>query len=180
MNITEALNVALPEIPARTVAQRYPRLDPGVTFKEHIEEGQRMMRVYVPSEQSMYKFPLANWALIQLFDGKRSYEEIAAFYLEQTGVEYPVEEIREYASELEAGNFWYRTPQEKNILQLQKGGEERQKRVKAKSRYGDISLILFPAFNPDKFLIWLYARTRYFTPSGLRRSRCWLLLSWRG
>lgn len=162
MNITEALNVALPEIPARTVAQRYPRLDPGVTFKEHIEEGQRLIRVYVPSEQSMYKFPLANWALIQLFDGKRSYEEVAALYLEQTGVEYPVEEIREYASELEAGNFWYRTPQEKNILQLQKGGEERQKRVKAKSRYGDISLILFPAFNPDKFLTWLYARTRYF------------------
>jgi putative peptide zinc metalloprotease protein len=162
MNITEALNVALPEIPARTVVQRYPRLDPGATFKEHVDDGERVMRVYLPSEQSMYRFPLANWALIQLFDGKRSYEEIAAVHLEQSGVEYSAEEIREYASELEAGKFWYRTPQEKNILQLQKGSEERQKRVKVKSRYGDISLIVFPAFNPDKFLTWLYARTRYF------------------
>ena len=162
MNITEALNVALPEIPARTVAQRYPRLDPAATFKEHIDDGQRVMRVYLPSEQSMYRFPLANWALIQLFDGKRSYEEIAAINLEQNGVEYSADEVREYASELEAENFWYRTAQEKNILQMQKGSEERQKRVKAKSRYGDISLILFPAFNPDNFLTWLYARTPYF------------------
>ena len=84
MNITEALNVALPEIPARTVVQRYPRMDPNCTFREHIDDGERVMRVYVPSEQSMYKFPLRNWALIQLFDGTRSYEEIAALNLEKS------------------------------------------------------------------------------------------------
>ena len=162
MNITEALNVALPEIPARTVAQRYPRLDPAATFKEHIEDGHKVVRVYLPSEQTMFRFPLANWPLIQLFDGKRSYEEIAEIHSAQSGVEFSAEEVREYASELEGENFWYRTPQEKNILQLQKGSEERQKKLKAKSRYGDISLILFPAFNPDKFLTWLYARTAYF------------------
>jgi putative peptide zinc metalloprotease protein len=165
MNITEALNVALPEIPARTLVQRYPRLDPEATFKEHFEDGQPLVRVYLPSDQAMFRFPLANWPLIQLFDGKRSYEEIAALHLEQSGVEYSAEEVRDYASELEGEGFWYRTPQEKNILQMQKGHEERQKRVKAKSRYGDISLILFPAFNPDNFLTWLYARTRWvYTP----------------
>jgi len=162
MNITEALNVALPEIPARTVAQRYPRIDPAATFKEHIEDGHKVVRVYLPSEQTMFRFPLANWPLIQLFDGKRSYEEIAEIHSAQSGVEFSAEEVREYASELEGEHFWYRTPQEKNILQLQKGSEERQKKLKAKSRYGDISLILFPAFNPDKFLTWLYARTAYF------------------
>jgi putative peptide zinc metalloprotease protein len=162
MNITEALNVALPEIPARTIAERFPRVDPAATFKEHFEDGERVMRVYLPSEQTMYKFPFANWALIQLFDGQRSYQEIAQLHLENTGIEYSAEEVREYASELEAGKFWYRTAQEKNILQLQKGTEDRQKRVKAKGRYGDISLILFPAFNPDPFLTWFYGRTRYF------------------
>ena len=50
----------------------------------------------------MYRFTMANWDLIQLFDGKRSYEEIAAINLEQTGVEYSADQIREYASELEA------------------------------------------------------------------------------
>jgi putative peptide zinc metalloprotease protein len=162
MNITEALNVALPEIPARTVAQRYPRVDPAATFKEHTEDGHKVVRVYLPSEQIMFRFPLANWPLIQLFDGKRSYEEIAEIHSSQSGVEYSAEEVREYASELEGENFWYRTPQEKNILQMQKSSEERQKKVKGKSRYADLSLILFPGFNPDNFLNWFYARTKYF------------------
>ena len=162
MNITEALNVALPELPARTIAERYPRVDPGATFAEHIEDGQKVVRVYLPSDESMFRFPLASWSLIQLFDGKRSYEEIAAIHSTQTGMEYSTEEIRDYAAALEGQGFWYRTAQEKNIIQLQMGSEERQKRLKAKSRYGDISLILFPAFNPDKFLTSFYARTAYF------------------
>ena len=64
--------------------------------------------------------------------------------------------------ELEGKNFWYARRRKKTFCQLQKGKEERQKKLKAKSRYGDISLILFPAFNPDKFLTWLYARTSLF------------------
>jgi putative peptide zinc metalloprotease protein len=162
MNITEALNVALPEIPARTVAQRFPRVDPAATSREHVEEGERVVRVYLPSEQTMFRFPLTTWPLIQLFDGKRSYEEIAEIHSAQTGVEYSATEVRELASDLEGMNFWYRTAQEKNIIELQMGSEERQKRLKAKSRYGDISLIVFPAVNPDRFLTWLYARTSYF------------------
>jgi putative peptide zinc metalloprotease protein len=123
MNITEALNVALPEIPARTVAQRYPRIDPGATFQEHLEDGQKVVRVYLPSEKIMFRFPIANWPLIQLFDGKRSYEEIAAIHSAQSGAEYSAEEVHQYADELESENFWYRTPQEKNILELKKGSE---------------------------------------------------------
>ena len=49
MNLTRALDVALPEIPARTIAEHYPRLDPGATFREHIEDGKPIVRVYVPS-----------------------------------------------------------------------------------------------------------------------------------
>lgn len=162
MNITEALNVALPEIPARTLAERFPRVDPQATFKEHLEDGERIVRVYLPSQQLMFRFPVAMWALIQLFDGKRSYEEIADIQSAQSGVEYSAEEVRDLASEIESIGFWYRTTQEKNILELQMGSEERQKRLKAKSKYGDISLITFPAFNPDRFLTWLYAHTSYF------------------
>jgi len=165
MNITEALNVALPEIPAHSLAQRYPRVDPDATFKEHVEDGETVVRVYTPSSQLMYKFPLRNWKLIQLFDGKRTYAEIAELYSRQMGVEYSEEEVRSYAADLEAGEFWYKTPQEKNILLMQQGGEERQKRLKAKSRYGDLSLILFPAFNPDRFLTWFYRYTSFvYTP----------------
>jgi putative peptide zinc metalloprotease protein len=165
MNITEALNAALPEIPARSLVERYPRMDPGFTFKEHFEDGERVIRVYVPSAEAMYKFPVQNWALVQLFDGKRSYQEIATLYSRLAGTEYSPGAIREFADDLESVDFWYKTPQEKNILQMQKSGEERQKQLKAKSQQGDLSLYAFPAVNPDKFLTWLVKYTSFiYTP----------------
>ena len=162
MNITRALNAALPEIPARAVAQRQPRLDPGFTCKEHLEDGEPVIRVYIPSACAMYKFPPQNWALIQLFDGMRTCEEVAEIYSSQTGIAYTPEAIREFADELEAAQFWYKTAQEKNIALMQKSAEERRKLWTAKRKYGDLSEILFPAVNPDKFLTWLNRYTGFF------------------
>jgi putative peptide zinc metalloprotease protein len=162
MNITEALNAALPEIPARMIAQHYPRIAPDVVAQEHVEDGLPVVRVYVPSVESMFKFPRQNWALIQLFDGRRSYEEIAKLFSSKTGTQYSMEEVRDFAAELDAMEFWYKTPQEKNIVLMQKSAEERRKLLKRKSAYGDMSLILFPAVNPDQFLNWLYRYTYFF------------------
>ena len=162
MNITEALNAALPDIPARMIAQHYPRIAPDIVAQEHVEDGQPVVRVYVPSVESMFKFPPQNWALMQLFDGRRSYQEIAELFSRQTGTEYSMEEVRDFAAELDAMEFWYKTPQEKNIVLMQKSAEERRKLLKSKSAYGDMSLILFPAVNPDKFLNWLYRYTYFF------------------
>jgi putative peptide zinc metalloprotease protein len=48
---------------------------------------------------------------------------------------------------------------------MQKRKEERRKLLKTKSRYGDLSEILFPAVNPDKFLAWLHEYTSFiYTP----------------
>jgi putative peptide zinc metalloprotease protein len=162
MNITEALNAALPDIPARMIAQHYPRIAPDIVAQEHVEDGQPVVRVYVPSVESMFKFPPQNWALMQLFDGRRSYQEIAELFSRQTGTEYSMEEVRDFAAELDAMEFWYKTPQEKNIVLMQKSAEERSKLLKGKSAYGDLSLIFFPAVNPDKFLNWLYRYTFFF------------------
>ena len=162
MNITEALNAALPDIPARMIAERYPRVAPDVVFREHVEDGKPVFRVYVPSAEAMYKFPPQNWALIQLFDGKRSYGEIAELYSRQTRDEYSAEQVRDFAAELESMDFWYKTPQEKNVVLMQKTAEERRKLLQKKSKFGDLSLILFPAVNPDKFLTWLYRYTGFF------------------
>ena len=161
MNLNQALNVALPEIPARQMAQRYPRLDPEHTFKKHLEDNQVMVRLYMPSTGLMYSFPEQNWNLIRLFDGKRSYQEIADVYSMQNGTLYGADAVREFAGELESADFWFKTAQEKNILLMQQSSEDRQKKLKVKSRYADLSMILFPAFNPDKFLTKLYGWTAW-------------------
>ncbi len=165
MNLTRALDVALPEIPARTIAERYPRLDPGTTFREHIEDGKPVVRVYVPSSNCMFKFPPLNWKLAQCFDGQRSFEEIAALYSQQNGVEYDPRDVREFAADLDAIEFWYKTPQEKNILLMQQASEDRRKKLQQRSRWADLSMVMFPAFNPDKFLTRFYNHTKFvYTP----------------
>jgi len=65
------------------------------------------------------------------------------------------------ADDLESNEFWYKTPQEKNILLLQQSKEERQKKLKVKSKWADLSNVTFPAFNPDRFLTWFYGHTKF-------------------
>ncbi|MGC2417967.1 MAG: efflux RND transporter periplasmic adaptor subunit [Candidatus Acidiferrales bacterium] len=162
MNLTRVLDVALPELPARIISERAPRIPPNVAFKEHIEDGKPVVRALVPGEDAMFRFPRANWELAQLFDGNRSHEEIARLYSAQTGVEYSADEVREFAESLEADGFWYKTVQEKNILLMQKDAQKRRKGLRAqKSKWGDLSQITFPAVNPDKFLTWLHKYTSF-------------------
>jgi putative peptide zinc metalloprotease protein len=162
MNLTRVLNVALPEIPARTLSDRPPRIPPDAVFKEHIEDGKPIVRVLLRSIQQMFTFTSPNWALAQLFDGRRSFEEIAEEYSREFGAQYSVDDVREFAAALEAMNFWYKTAQEKNIQLMQKSAEDRRKLLKSrKSRFGDLSEITFPAFNPDKFVTRLYRYTSF-------------------
>ena len=44
MNILEALEVALPELPGRTGKPRYPQLDSRVIAREHVERSIRRWR----------------------------------------------------------------------------------------------------------------------------------------
>lgn len=161
MNLTRALDVALPDIPAREILERVPRIDPGVTFREHMEDGERIVRVYFPSTGLMYRLTWAQWSLARLFDGSRSYATIAEIYSQQMGVTYDQQMVFEFASDLEAAGFWYKTAQEKNVMLLLQSKEERRKNLKAKNRSGDLSMITFPAFNPDGFLDWLYPKTSF-------------------
>jgi hypothetical protein len=57
MNLTRVLDVALPDLPARTISERPPQIPPDVVFKEHIEEGKPIVRALVPNQDAMYRFP---------------------------------------------------------------------------------------------------------------------------
>jgi putative peptide zinc metalloprotease protein len=167
VNLTRVLNVALPEIPARVLGDKPPRFPPDVIWKEHVEEGQRVVRVVVRGVDAMYRFPPANWELAQFFDGTRSYKEIAADFSAKTNSLLSEDDAREFAQTTEEIGFWHRTVQEKNILLMQKDAHRRRKTLKAtKSRWGDLAEITFPAFNPDNYLTWLYERT------------CWIYTWW--
>jgi len=157
MNLSRALNVALPDLPARVIAQRCPRLHPDVAHKEHIVDGRPVVRIYVPGVDAMFNLSPQTWNIVRFFDGQRSFEKVAEAYTQETGLPISLEELRELANDLESIEFWYKTPQEKNIAFLQQSADERRQalREKQKNKWSDLGFVTFPAFNPDNFLVWL-------------------------
>lgn len=161
MNLTQALNVALPEIPARVIAQSCPRLHPQAVFKEHIVDGRPTVRVFVPGVEAMFNLAPETWELVRFFDGQRSFEEVAEAYTRETGKPIALEDVHGVADDLEAIEFWHKTTREKNIALMQKSVDERRNALKRKSKWRDLGFVTFPAFNPDNFLSWLERRIRF-------------------
>ena len=129
MNILEALEVALPDLPATTGPRRYPKLDSRVISKEHSEQGAPVVLAKMPGSDVYLRLTLEQWQLLQLFDGERSYGQIADLIHRQANIAFTEEDVREFASGLEdQGDLFYKTPLEKNITLRQKMSSERKKR----------------------------------------------------
>lgn len=161
MNLTRALDVALPEIPARMMAQSCPRLHPDVVFKEHLVDGRPTVRIFVPGVDAMFNLAPETWELVRFFNGQRSFEQVAEAYTQETNKSISLDDVRELADDLESIEFWYKTPREKNIALMQLSADERRTVVRQKKKWGDLGYVKFPAFNPDNFLVWLESRIRF-------------------
>lgn len=157
MNLAEALDVALPELPARRASRSFPRVHPKLIAREHLEEGVPVVMAHIPGASDLFRFSLEQWGLVQLFDGQRSYEEVSQEYLAEHGVEFPPQDIQEFADNLRS--FWYQTPQEKYQEGIQ--SEHRRTHVRKKSRFSDLARIHFSAWDPDAYLNWLYPRAKF-------------------
>lgn len=144
MNILEALDAALPEIPAKSARRGNLKLDPRVISKAHVEQGAPTVLAKMPGADSFVRLTPEQWMLLELFDGERSYAEIAALSLNRTGVAYAEEDVREFASFLLAEtDLFYRSPLEKNVTLKQKLGANRRKRF-GLSDLTDITLHRWP------------------------------------
>jgi putative peptide zinc metalloprotease protein len=129
MNILEALEVALPELPAKVVQRTYPKLDSRVIAREHQEQGMPVILAKMPGSDSFVRLTPDQWKLLQLFDGERSYEQIAVDLAETMAVPFSSDDVKEFSSFLqEQTDLFYRTPLEKNVTLRAKMGEERHKR----------------------------------------------------
>jgi putative peptide zinc metalloprotease protein len=166
MNILEAFDQGLPEISA-TSRKGYPKLDPSVIFREHMHHGEPLTFVKVPGGDNYVRLTRPQWALLQLFDGVRSYQEVADLMPERAGIAFTEEEAREFAALIEdKTELFYKTPLEKNITLKQKLGAHRHKRRIAFKDVSDIRLHRWP--NADAYITrlhpyvsWIY--TRWFT-----------------
>jgi putative peptide zinc metalloprotease protein len=155
MNLSEALDAALPEIPrSRFARNASPRLDPDLIVREDVLDGETVFGVLQRGRASYFRLQPSQWKLAQLFDGVRSFDEISALYAIETGVFVAPEDVRFFAENMEENDFWYRTPQEKNLALSEKLMAQRGRRANRKSKI-NFAHITFSAWDPDRYLTWL-------------------------
>ncbi len=152
MNLSEALDAALPDIPRNRLSRKNPpRIDPDLIIREDVVDGEPIVAVYQRSTASLLRLKPTQWQLARLFDGVRTYEEIAAAFEAETGIPLSAEEVRTFAENMDEGGFWYKNPQEKNIAMNEKLAAQRSRRVHSGSSF-NVAHISFSAWDPDQYL----------------------------
>jgi putative peptide zinc metalloprotease protein len=165
MNLSEVLNVALPELPARRIGKSYPRLHPKLIAREQIEDGVPTMIAMVSGGTYILRFTPEQWKLVQLFNGERSYREVTELFREETGIAFAEEDVREFADSLDEGGIWYWTSFDLRTTAGQKLADERRRRARKKI---DVSMMTFSTWDPDTYLDKLHEHlsfvyTKWFT-----------------
>src|SRR5947209_4235017 len=160
MNLAQTLNVVMPELPARRLPKSFPKIHPKLLVREHTDAGKTEVVACVPRSGTYYRFPPEQWILVQLFDGNRSYEEVADAYAEQTGARIPVDVLRTFAQGLDDGGFWYKSPRELSASLLARNAVQRKKYMR-KKKTRDLAEIELLSWDPDRFLTKLHRWTSF-------------------
>lgn len=158
MNLTEVLNVALPELPARRIGKSFRRLHPKLIAREQMEGGVPTVVAMVSGGVYILRFTPEQWKLLQLFNGERSYGEVVELFQQQTGIAFTEEELRQFTDSLEEGGLWYKSSWELGTTATQKLVDERGRRA---GRKIDLSTMTFSTWDPDNYLTRLHARIRF-------------------
>ena len=152
MNLSEALDAALPEIPkARLSRSRPPRLDPDLVVRADTLDGEPFFGILQRGKNNYFRFQPSQWQLAQLFDGVRSYDEIATCFNEESGGEFTAKDVELFATNMDEVDFWYKTPQEKNLAYSARLKAQRGRRANRKSKL-NFAHISFSAWDPDRYL----------------------------
>lgn len=155
MNLSEALDAALPEIPKTRLARtRPPRVDPDLIVRDDVLDGEPIIGIMQRGKGNFFRFQPDQWRLAQLFDGVRSFEEISTLFNHEQGIALTTQEVKDFAANLDEAEFWYKTPQEKNIAMSERLKAQRGRRANRTAKI-NLAHISFSAWDPDTYLTWL-------------------------
>jgi len=165
MNLTQALNVTLPEPPAAKLRESYPCCSPKMIARDHFEREGHMVHVLIPDGPAhFFRFSKQQYELIRLFDGKRSYAEIARTFTREQKVAVNAEFVQTFAENMEKKDFWYRNAQEESIALFNQLAGDRHKTLQkkhGKSSGADLAIIELLYFDPDKYLTWIHNKLKF-------------------
>lgn len=169
MNITEALDAGLHCLPERAPLQSFPRLHPDLIVRQHNENGAPVVVAHIPGTTELFRFLPDHWALLQLFDGRRSYAEVCNEFRRQSGNAVSESDLRTFVQMLQDNGFWYQTGRDAYLSYAHRGSERINRKTR---RFADFARIDLAAWDPDMFLTrfhryveWLYSK--WFTALSL-------------
>jgi GAF domain-containing protein len=116
-------------------------LQPMMERKRRFMATDKRRRTAILALAHYYRFTKLQYELVQLFDGNRNYDEVAALFIRQTGVFVSAQEVREFADSMEKIEFWYKTPYEESVILCHELAEQRHKAIKHKRFWADVTTI---------------------------------------
>ncbi len=162
MNLSQIMASALPELPPHYVTDRAPRVHPQLIVREDVEREGEFVRAILPGgARTYFRMSQQQYAVATLFDGNRSYEDVAALCGTRLGLQVSAEEIRQFADILARDDFWYRTPQEESAFLAHQTMEQRHKYLRQKTQNTDPTTIELYYFTPTRAIDWVYARFKW-------------------
>ena len=162
MNLSQIMATALPELPPQNVSDRPPRIHPQLIVREYVEREGEMVRAIVPGgARTFFRMTKQQFSVASLFDGDRSYEEVAALCGTRLGLQVSAQEVRQFADTLARDDFWYRTSQEESAYLAYQSLEQRHKYLRKKTQNLDPTTIELYYFSPTRMIDWVYARLKW-------------------
>jgi putative peptide zinc metalloprotease protein len=162
MNLSQIMASALPELPAQLESDRPPRIHPQLIVREDVEREGELVRAILPGgARNYFRMTKQQFAVAALFDGNRSYEEIAALCATRLELQVTVDDVRQFAEVLAKDNFWYRTAQEESAFLASQSLEQRHKYLAHKTRNVDPTTIELYYFTPTRMIDWVYAHFKW-------------------
>jgi putative peptide zinc metalloprotease protein len=163
MNLARVFDVSLPELPKLEGKERLFRFNPDMVWREQTEKGITTFLTIAPQTRKVFTLTPERWKLVRLFDGKRSYEQIAKLWKQEAGVSASVETIRSFAEMLDSNGFWLRTPEEEAMARMEEL-KARERQVKKRS-VRDVTKIYVFAVDKDQLITRAHRHLRFvYTP----------------
>jgi len=163
MNLARVLEQESALLPAARQAEIYPRLHPRLFVRRHEEHDGTVYISVIPGGRPPMYFRMnpAQWQIANLFNGERSYAEVAQLGAELLHCPLTEPEVRSFADALEKDGYWYHTPQEESALLCHELMQQRQRKVQGKPEHGELFQIVLYSFDPDKYLDWVIRHFRW-------------------
>ena len=174
MNLSRALDTDLPDLPPQRY-ETYFRFNPSLFTREDKTTSHTVINVLTKTSR-LLTFTPEQWALVHMFDGRRSYEQLSAWWRKTCNIGATPEQLQKYAETLDESDFWLKTPQEESAALMNELMEDRQRVVRRKEPVS-ITRIYVWVHDADKEVTAVYRWFRWmYTPTFVSASLVALLL----